>query len=73
MILCSLLPPPPPPPPPPTHTHTHIHPSLALYGMCVQAKGQYHLLVGESSQAASELIEAVRVAEKVYGTNHLQV
>lgn len=46
---------------------------LALWGMCLHSKGQYHLASGEGTEAEAALREALRIAELVYGPSHLQV
>jgi len=47
--------------------------SLALWGMCLHGKGQYHLAIREGSEAVVVFHEALRIAEEVYGPSHLQV
>ena len=47
--------------------------SHALYGMCVHAKGQYHLTFGQYQEAAASFSEALKTAESVYGPAHIQV
>ena len=47
--------------------------SIALLGMCLQSKGQFHLMVKEPAMAYKSYLLAIECATKVYGDHHSQL
>ena len=50
-----------------------LYSSLALLGMCLTDKGQFHLIVGNGKAALDCFRRGLSVAKEVFGEDHIQV